>query len=68
MPGDPNECRRHALNCAKLGEKAVSASDREHLLNLANTWRRLADELEATQYLFDAINGMGPRPEKAELD
>jgi hypothetical protein len=68
MPGDPNECRIHALNCVRLAEKAISASDREHLLGLAQTWRRLADELEATQYLFDAINALGPRSETAELD
>ena len=69
MPGDPSECRRHALNCVKLAEKAVSASDREHLLNLAKTWRQLADELEATRSLFNSINGieMKAGPEQPEL-
>jgi hypothetical protein len=68
MPGDPHECRRHALNCVKLAEKAVSAADREHLLNLAKTWRQLAGELEATRGLLNSINGieMEAAPEKAE--
>jgi hypothetical protein len=68
MPGDPHECRRHALNCVKLAEKAVSAADREHLLNLAKTWRQLAGEQEATRGLLNSINGIEIKaaPEQAE--
>jgi hypothetical protein len=58
MPGDPNECRRHAVNCELLAEKAHSEADRQHLLKLATTWRQLAVELESTQAILTAINGI----------
>jgi hypothetical protein len=49
MPGDPNECRRHALNCLQLAETALTPEAREHFYKLAETWTNLAAELESTQ-------------------
>ena len=31
MPGDPKECRQHALNCVHLAEGASAAEQRDHL-------------------------------------
>ena len=48
MPGDPKECRQHALNCVQLAKTAASPQAREEFANLARTWIRLADDLERT--------------------
>jgi hypothetical protein len=54
MPGDPKECRQHALNCIELAKTAPSVQARETFANLANTWLRLAADLDASQALLDA--------------
>jgi hypothetical protein len=46
MPGDPGECRQHALNCVHLAKTAESAEARDRFAHLARTWIRLAEELE----------------------
>jgi hypothetical protein len=46
MPGNPRECREHAANCRQLAESASVSTAREAFLKLANTWERLASELE----------------------
>ena len=48
MPGDPKECRDHALRCLELAKMASSPQVRANFLDLANTWSRLAADLEAT--------------------
>jgi hypothetical protein len=48
-PGDPKECRQHALNCVRLAQTSASPQAREHFADLARTWIRLAEELEHTQ-------------------
>ena len=55
MPGDPKECRQHALNCVRLAQTSASPQAREHFANLARTWIRLADELETTQAFLAAL-------------
>ena len=55
MPGDPNECRKHAENCKKLAERAVIPEQRERFLGLASQWERLASELEGTKGFFDVL-------------
>jgi hypothetical protein len=49
MPGDPKECRQHALNCVQLAKTAESPEARDRFANLARTWIRLAEELERMQ-------------------
>ena len=49
MPGDPKECRQHALNCVHLAKTAKSAEARDRFAHLARTWIRLAEELERMQ-------------------
>jgi hypothetical protein len=56
MPGNPEECREHAANCRQLAQSASVATAREAFLNLANTWERLASELESAQRFLQAID------------
>jgi len=46
MPGNPKECRQHALNCVQLAKTAQSPEARGRFAHLARTWIRLAEELE----------------------
>ena len=39
MPGDPQECRQHALNCERMAEQAATPQMRETFLGLAKTWK-----------------------------
>ena len=55
MPGDPNECRQHALNCVHLAKGASTTEQRDHFAQLARMWIRLADELDQTQAFLAAI-------------
>jgi hypothetical protein len=54
MPGDPKECRQHALACVRLAQTSASPQTREQFANLARTWIRLADDLERTLAILDA--------------
>ena len=58
MPGDPKECRQHALNCTLLAKEATAAQSKEIFQNLAQSWNRLAAELEDVQALLNALNEM----------
>ena len=57
MPGDPKECRQHALNCVRLAQTAVTPQSREHFANLAQTWVRLAEDLERAQAFLNVLDG-----------
>ena len=46
MPGDPRECRRHALRCAELVVSAGPQQLKAALLELPKNWEQLAIELE----------------------
>lgn len=67
MPGNPRECRQHALNCQRLAELARHADERQRLLSLADTWLGLAAELESMGALLNALgqlnSGEGNREE-----
>jgi hypothetical protein len=56
MPGDPRECRQHALSCVRLAQTSASPQAREQFANLARTWIRLADDLERSQALLNALD------------
>jgi hypothetical protein len=60
MPGDPKECRQHALTCVRLAKTSPSPQAREQFANLANTWLRLAYDLERAQALLDGLNEFEP--------
>jgi len=55
MPGDPKECRQHALTCVRLAQTSPSPQTREQFGRLANTWLNLAAELENTLSLLDTL-------------
>jgi hypothetical protein len=55
MPGDPQECRRHAFTCARLAQTSPHPESRENFANLAQTWLRLASDLERNQALLAAL-------------
>jgi hypothetical protein len=61
MPGDPRECRTHALNCALLAKSASSAEARATFLHLQRSWTRLAEELEQAEALLNE-SGMDYAP------
>lgn len=54
MPGDPKECRQHALNCLLLAKQATTQDAEQTFLNLARTWTALAAELEQAQAAIDS--------------
>ena len=60
MPGDPKECRQHALNCVHLAKGATTPELRDHFAKLARTWIKLADELEQSEALVAAMEDDGP--------
>lgn len=53
MPGDPNECRKHALRCADLAHSARTPELKAMLINLSNNWMKLATDLERSKGLLD---------------
>lgn len=61
MPGDPKECRQHALHCAELAEKAQSPERAKVFQNLAKQWLKMAVELERAHALRDEFQ---PKPRK----
>ena len=56
MPGDPKECRQHALNCMFGAKAARTIEGRESFANLARSWIKLAEELEQTQALLAEVD------------
>jgi hypothetical protein len=55
MPGNPKECRQHALNCMILAKGATTAEAKQTFHNLAQSWTRLAVELESAQTFLNAL-------------
>jgi hypothetical protein len=56
MPGDPNECRVNATVHLTLADGASNAETRESCAALAETWTRLAAELESEQALLNKLS------------
>ena len=68
MPGDPKECRQHALTCVRLAQTSASPQAREQFASLAQTWIKLADDLERSQAFLDALDDeTGPKGEPPNL-
>lgn len=55
MPGDPDECRKHAQCCLRQADAASSSLVRDNFLSLAQSWMRLARELEASERLLASL-------------
>ena len=58
MPGDPHQCRLYAGRCFALAKRARKPEARQLFREMAETWNRLAAEIEADQTLFQAISEM----------
>ena len=52
MPGDPKECREQANQCLELASKAPSPLSKARFEELAQTWLRLARNLEHARALL----------------
>lgn len=57
MPGDPNECRTHALECTNLAETALNKNARERFLYFASAWFKLASQIESSEALVSKWGG-----------
>jgi hypothetical protein len=70
MPGDPKECRQHALNCMLLAKQTGNQESKQTFLSLSQSWTRLAVELENAQALLDAVNAIDTirLPEQSRAD
>ena len=55
MPGDPKQCRLYAARYLKLSERAKDPARRQRLASMAETWTKLAAELESDQPLLNAL-------------
>jgi hypothetical protein len=60
MPGNPKEWRAHALRCEELARAARTPDARQHFSYLAQSWNRLAADLEGTEAFLDALEGLEP--------
>ena len=49
MSSDPKECREFAYRCLELARDAKEKKLKEHLLSLAETWIKIAMELERSR-------------------
>jgi hypothetical protein len=67
VPGNPKECRMHAANCRTLAAQATSPSAKKTFTNLAETWDRLAAELESAQMAMAAIDPKKPAAPRSWL-
>ena len=56
MLGDPNECRVNVICHLKLADGASNAETHESFAALAETWTRLAAELESEQALLNTLS------------
>ena len=58
LPGDPQECRKHARNCLQLAEASANAEITRTFVDLAHSWTELALDLESAQALLVAVEVM----------
>jgi hypothetical protein len=56
MPGDPKECRKHALNCMLLAKQASTEESKQTFLRLSKSWTRLAAELQDAETFLKTIS------------
>jgi hypothetical protein len=56
MPGDPSDCREHAKASLRLAAEAHNPQAKQTLESLAQTWLRLAADLEAAKALLKQWN------------
>jgi len=52
MPGNPRECREHAMECMELARTAQTPEHKQLLTGLAQSWLNFAAEIERAQVLL----------------
>jgi hypothetical protein len=61
MPGTPEECRQHALECVRRAQSSTTLVGREYFAKLARTWMMLAHDLEEHRAaLSEVVDGSEP--------
>jgi hypothetical protein len=53
MPGDPKQCRLHALHCIEMAATVKTPQLKTTFLDLSKSWVRLAESLEQNHVLTD---------------
>jgi hypothetical protein len=61
MPGDSETCRARALRCLEVAEKAPTPGDRREFLTFAESWERLANEIERNERLVTLIEELAAK-------
>jgi hypothetical protein len=61
MPGDSETCRARALRCLEVAEKAPTPDDRREFLTFAESWERLANEIERNECLVTLIDELAAK-------
>jgi hypothetical protein len=56
MPGDAKQCRLNAERCLRLAKRARRLETRQNFAALADTWKKLAAEIEADQALLRTLS------------
>ena len=56
IPNNPRECREQAQFYAYLASTAEMPEDKEHFGSLAESWMRLAGEIEGALSLLNALD------------
>jgi hypothetical protein len=63
----PNDFRKYAEACARLATSVASADDRASLHEMAETWRRLAEDAERFEQLLRDADQAFEAPHGSEL-
>ena len=53
-----DECRANALHCVDIAQHAPTLNDRSEFLAFAESWYRLADEIDISNRLVTFIDGL----------
>ena len=61
MPGDSETCHARALRCLEVAEKAPTPEDRREFLTFAESWERLANEIERNERLVTLIDELAAK-------
>jgi hypothetical protein len=61
MPGNPVECRQHAVNCKRLAAEATAPQAKEYFIGLAAQWEHLAAELESAEIFLQTMKEIEPK-------
>jgi len=63
MPGNPRECRAHALECMELARRARTPEHKQLLTGLAQSWMHFAAGIERAQVLWVNMTSAASLPQ-----